>query len=291
MTFITRLMKAKSSVVTLLLCVSRALAAEESAQAQNPPVRAELQYILVNPTPIDLRPAYNTDRSRRANGLFMGDADVFQIGSDELNWALDTEKPVRIRNWIVGNPEFKLRLTNWMDLQIFPQSYLNTEGRGPAFGKSIAQDVSGDTTARLKINFLGNESEKLGIGLLSILKIPTGTGNHALERHFVLPVNYSLPRGFALFTKPRIDILNQAHSNGMRVQWQNSLGVSQTITGKLNWYIEFCDIMSPELRGDTLGTGFTYQIGPYFSIDTSSFLGLTGSVSDYDVFTCFSYSF
>jgi outer membrane putative beta-barrel porin/alpha-amylase len=176
-------------------------------------------------------------------------------------------------------------------VQIFPQSYFNSGRPGSGFGKPIEQDVFGDTTVRLKINFLCNESQKLGIGLLSVLRIPTGTGNHVLERHFVLPVNYSLPRGFTLFAKPRIDILDQAHSNGMRVQWQNSLGLSHTIIGKLSGYAEFCDIISSEFRGDALGTGFTYQITPYFSIDTDSFFGLTGSVSDYNVFTSFSYTF
>jgi glycosyl hydrolase family 2/outer membrane putative beta-barrel porin/alpha-amylase len=155
----------------------------------------------------------------------------------------------------------------------------------------VNEDVFGDTTVRFKINFLCNESEKLGIGLLSVLKIPTGTGNHVWERHFLLPVNYSLPQDFTLFAKPRIDILDQAHSNSTRVQWQNSVGLSHTIIGKLSWYVEFCDIISSELRGDTLGTGFTYQITPRLYIDTDSFFGLTASVSDYNVFTSFSYTF
>jgi Putative MetA-pathway of phenol degradation len=291
MTSITRLTKAKSIVVAFLLCVSRALAAEESAQPQNTPARAELQYTLVNPTPINLSTAYNTDRSSTTDSLLTGDADALQIESDELNWTLDTEKPVRIRNWIIGNPEFKLGLTNWMDVQIFPQFYLNTQGRGAGFGKSIDQNVFGDTTVRFKINFLCNEGEKLGIGLLSVLKIPTGTGNHVWERHFLLPVNYSLPQDFTLFAKPRIDILDQAYSNSTRVQWQNSVGLSHTIIGKLSWYVEFSDIISSELRGDALGTGFTYQITPRFYIDTDSFFGLTASVSDYNVFTSFSYTF
>ena len=293
MTFITRSIKAKSIVVGFLLCVNRALAADEPVQTQDTPAQYELRDSLVKPTPLDLLSAYNTDRPSRTDDSFTVDADDFQIEGDQLDWTLTMEKmenPVRIRDWIVGNPEFKLGLTNWMDVQIFPQFYFNSGRRSSGFGKSIEQDVFGDTLVRFKINFLRDESGRLGIGLLSALKIPTGPGNHVLERHFLLPVNYSLPRGFTLFAKPRIDIPDQSHSNSMRAQWQNSVGLAHAISGKVSWYVEFCDIISPE-PGDALGTGFSYQITPYFSINTKSFFGLTGSVSDYNVFTSFSYTF
>ena len=293
MIFITRSIKAKSIVVTFLLCVGRVLATDESAQAQNTPVREELQYTLVNPTPIDLPAAYNTYHPSRTDSPFIGEADVFQIEGDQLDWTFTVEKiekAVTIRDWIVGNPEFKLGLTNWMDVQIFPQSDFNSERGSSGFGKSIEQDVFGDTMVRLKINLLGDESGRLGIGLLSALKIPTGQGNHVWARHLLLPVNYSLPRGFTLFAKPRIDIRDQDHSNSMGVQWHNSVGLAHTISGKVTWYVEFCDIISSE-PGNALGTGFTYQITPYFSINTNSFFGLAGSVSDRNVLTSFSYTF
>jgi hypothetical protein len=291
MIFITRSIKAKSMIVSFLLDASRVLAADESSQPQNTPAPPELQYTLVNATPIDLSAAYNTYHPSRSDSPFIGDADVSQIKSGELDWRLDTEKSVAIHDWIVGNPEFKLGLTNWMGVQIFPQFYSTSGLSGSGFGKSIEQDGFGDTTVRLKINFLSNESGRLAIGLLSALKIPTGTGNQLLERHFLLPVNYSLSQGFALFAKPQIDIFDQAHSNSTRVQWHNSVGLSHTITGNLSWYTEFCDLMSSELGFDALGTGFTYRITPSFSVDANSFFGLTGSVSDHSVFTSFSYTF
>jgi outer membrane putative beta-barrel porin/alpha-amylase len=88
-----------------------------------------------------------------------------------------------------------------MDFQVFPQFYVNKRTSGPGFGKPLEQDGFSDTTVRLKINFLGNDSGKLVIGLLSSLKIPTNTGhtgNHVWEPGFELPVSYSLPWGFAI---------------------------------------------------------------------------------------------
>src|SRR5262245_6510366 len=178
-----------------MLCASLAFAGEEAVPTSTlAPDKS--QYTLFNPTPIDLRRPYNTDRPSKTDSPFTIDAGVFQIESDVANWTLDYENGVRTRTWIAGNTNFKLGLTNWMDLQVFPQFYVNTRTSGPCFGKPVEHDGFGDTTVRLKINLLGNDGGKLVIGLVSSLKIPTNaghTGNHVWEPGFGLPVNYSLP--------------------------------------------------------------------------------------------------
>jgi hypothetical protein len=245
-----------------------------------------------------LRRAYNTDRPSKTDSPYTIDADVFQIESDVANWQLDYENGVRTRTWIIpGNTDFKLGLTNWMDFQIVPQFYVNTRTSGSGFRKPVEHDGFGDTTVRLKINLLGNDGGNLVIGFLSSLKIPTNTGNtgnHVWEPAFGLPVNYSLPWGFTLFGQTRIDILNQAGSSNMRVQWQNPVGLSRTIVGNLSGYVEFYDALSSGHNQPwvgTLDTGLIYQVTPNFSVDVDSFFGLTRSAPDYNVFTGFGYRF
>jgi hypothetical protein len=194
----------------------------------------------------------------------------------------------------MSNTNFKLGLTNWMDLQVFPQFYVNTRTSGSGFGKPLEQDGFGDTTVRLKVNFLGNDGGKLVIGFVSSLKIPTNTGNtgnHVWELGFGLPVNYSLPWGFTLFAQTRIDILDKVRSSKMRVQWQNPIGLSRTIVGNLSGYVEFYDAVSSGPWVGTLDTGLIYQVTPNFSIDVDSFFGLTHSAPDYNVFSGFGYRF
>ncbi len=261
------------------------------------PAPDKSQYTLFNPTPIDLRRAYNTDRPSKTDSPYTIDAGVFQIESDVANWTLDYEKGVRTRTWIIGNTNFKLGLTNWMDLQVFPQFYVNTRTSGPGFGKPVEQDGFGDTTIRLKINLLGNDGGKLVIGFVSSLKIPTNTGhtgNHVWEPGVSLPVNYSLPWGFTLFGQTRIDILDQPRSSDMRVQWQNPIGLSRTIIENLSGYVEFYDAVSTGRHQPWVGTfdtGLIYQVTPNFSVDVNSFFGLTRSAPDYNVFTGFGYRF
>ena len=279
--------------------VAFAMAAEHgvSADPSPTPTPDKSQYTLFNPTPIDLRRAYNTDRPSKTDSPFTIDAGVFQVESDVWNWTLDYENGVRTRTWILSNTNFKLGLTNWMDLQVFPQFYVNTRTSGPAFGKPVTNDGFGDTTVRLKINFLGNDGGKLVIGFLSSLKIPTNTGdtgNHVWELGFELPLNYSLPWGFTLFAQTRIDILDKARSSNMRVQWQNPIGFYRAIAGNLSGYVEFYDAVSTGHNQPWVGTldaGLIYQITPNFSIDVDSFFGLTHSAPDYNVFSGFGYRF
>lgn len=261
------------------------------------PTPDKSQYTLFNPTPIDLRRPYNTDRPSKTDSPYTVDAGVFQIESDVWNWTLDYENGVRTRTWILSNTNFKLGLTNWMDLQVFPQFYVNTRTSGPAFGKPVDHDGFGDTIVRLKINLLGDDGGKLAIGFLSSIKIPTNTGdtgNHVWEPGLGFLLNYSLPWGFAFFSQTRIDILDQKRSSNMRVQWQNPIGLSRTIAGNLSGYVEFYDAVSTghdQQWVGTLDTGLIYQVTSNFSIDVNSFFGLTNNAPDYNVFSGFGYRF
>jgi hypothetical protein len=285
-------------VVAILSCSPLVLAVDqEIPPATVTPTSHKSQYTLFNPTPLELRRAYNTDRPSKTDSPFTIDAGVFQIESDVANWTLDYDKGVRVRTWIVGNTNFKVGLTNWMDLQVFPQFYVNTRTSGPAFGKPLDNDGFGDTTVRLKINLLGNDGGKLVIGFVSSLKIPTNTGdtgNHVWEPGFGLPVNYSLPWGFTLFAQTRIDILDQPGSSNMRVQWQNPIGLSRAIIGNLSGYVEFYDAVSTghdQPWIGTLDTGLIHQVRPNFSVDVNCFFGLTRRAPDYNVFVGFSRRF
>jgi hypothetical protein len=244
---------AARSVTRIFICMVGVTVGEPiSAEPNSAPTPNKSQCNLFNPTPVGLRRPYNTDRPSKTDSPYTVDAGVFQIESRVWNWTLDYETGVRTRTWIVGNSNFKLGVTNWMDLQVFPQFYVNKRTSGPEFGKPLEQGAFADTTVRLKINLLGNDGGKLAIGFLSSLKIPTNTGdtgNHVWEPGFEIPVNYSLPWGFTLFAQTRIDVLDKFRSSNMQVQWQNPIGLSRTIVGNLSGYVEFYDAVSSGAMG------------------------------------------
>lgn len=282
--------------VAIVACARFTLAGEDSSPVATP-IPDKSQYNLFNPTPIKLRRAYNTDRPSKTDSPYTIDAGVFQIETDLANWTLDenniADADIRVRTWIVGQTNLKIGLTNWMDLQIFPQMYVNRRTSGNDFGPPFEQNAFGDTTVRLKINFVGNDGCKFVLGLISSLKLPTNgdnLGNHVYEPGFGLPFNYSLPGGFTLFGQSRIDILDEPQSSDRRVQWNNPIGLSRTIAGNLSGYVEFYNAVSTGENHPWIGTldaGLIYQVNQDFSIDINSFFGLTDSADDLNVFVGF----
>ena len=184
---ITRIRRSKSIMIREAPLRSLAFALRSRARGicttpSPTPTPDKSQYTLFNPTPVDLRRAYNTDRPSKTDSPFTIDAGVFQIESDVCELDADDDAKhgdVRIRTWIVGNTNFKLGLTNWMDLQVFPAILCQHAARADQrFGEPVEQDGFGDTTVRLKINLLGNDGGKLVIGFLSSLKIPDQHGRY-----------------------------------------------------------------------------------------------------------------
>jgi hypothetical protein len=109
-----------------------------------------------------------------------------------------------------------------------------------------------------------------------------------------LPVNYALPGGFTPFGQTRIDALDEPNSGSPRVQWSNPIGLSRTIIGNLSGYAEFYNAVSTGKNHPWIGTadfGLTYQVTPDFSVDINSYIGLTRSADDLNVFVGFGHRF
>jgi hypothetical protein len=70
--------------------------ARTSAQTENF-ATDKSQYTILNPTPIDLRRPFNTDRPSITDSPFTIDAGTFQIESDVANWTVNIDNHVRRR--------------------------------------------------------------------------------------------------------------------------------------------------------------------------------------------------
>ncbi len=273
---------------------NRAAGEAQSISATPSPTPDKSHYTLLDPTPVDLRRAYNTDRPSKTDSPYTIDAGAFQIETDAVNYTLDRANTgrldIRVRTLLLRQTNFKFGLTNWMDLQLFPQGYLERRTSGRDFGPEETVRGFGDTTVRLKINLLGDDGGNLALGLVSSLKIPTNTnhlGNSVYEPGFGLPINYTLPAGFTLFAQTRIDILDEPQSSRRRVLWSNPIGLSRAIIGNLSGYAEFYDAVSSGQNHPWIGTadvGLIYQVTPNFSVDLNSFFGFTRSADDLNLF-------
>jgi hypothetical protein len=300
-------MKVKRTLKRLLipaiaiLTIASAGAGEPGPSPSPTPTPEKSSYNLLHPTPLALRRAFNADRPSKSDSPYTIDAGAFQIEADLANWTLDRtntdQANIRVRTWLAAPTNFKLGLTDWADIEIIAGGYVDRRTSGTDFGPAAEQSGVGDTTIRLKINFLGNDGGNFAIGLVSSLKLPTNSdhlGNSVYEPGFGIPISYSLPEGFTFFGETRIDVLDQPESSSRRVQWSNPIGLSHTILGNLSGYAEFYNAVSSGKYQPWVGTadiGLTYQVTPDFEIDLSSFFGLTRSADDLNIFAGFARRF
>jgi hypothetical protein len=281
---------------------ARPVAADDAAAAPSPaPPPDKSSYTIFNPTPVKLYRAFNADRPSKADSPFTIDAGAFQIESDVVNYTVDRNNPdraaIKVQTLLIGQTNFKIGLTNWMDFEVFPQGYVEKRLSGRDYGPTQTISGFGDTTVRLKINFIGNDGGAFALGFVASLKLPTNTahlGNKLFDAGFGLPFNYTLPAGFTLFGQTRIDFPKVEGRSGRNALWSNPIGVSRTIVGNLSGYAEFYSAVSSQRGTPWVGTadvGLIYQITPNFSVDVNAFFGLTRSADDLNVFTGFAYRF
>ena len=86
------------------------------------PAPNKARYTLFNPTPLSLHRPYNTDRPSKTDSPFTIDAGAFQIETDVFSVTVDRDNTcdliVRVRTMIIGQTNFKIGLTSWMDFQV-----------------------------------------------------------------------------------------------------------------------------------------------------------------------------
>ena len=193
-----------------------------------------------------------------------------------------------VQTLLIGQSNFKLGLTNNIDLQVILQGYANRRISGADFGPTQQIDAFGDTIVRVKVNLVGNDHGKFAMALIPFVKVPTNTndfGNTVWEPGLVVPAALALPAGFSLFGQTRVDILRDAPGS-RRVVSSNSLGVSRVLIGNLSGYAELFTAVSTGRDRPWIATadfGLIYQVTPNLSIDVNSFFGLTRSADDLNV--------
>ena len=290
--------------VPVFLCALIILADPPPGRAQDGPAEPgpdKSRYTIFNPTPKKEWREFNADRPTKSDSPFTVDAGAFMLETDFVNFTMDRHNVdrarVTVRKLMAGQTNFKIGLTNGIDIEIFTPGYVEMRTTGTDFGPAQTVRGVGDTTVRFKINLVGNDGGKFALGLIAGVKIPTNSaqlGNKAYEPSFGIPFNYTLPAGFSLFGGTNINVLKLDDRSGRRVQLNNAVGVTRPIVGHLSAYAEFFAGFSSARGYPWVGTadvGLVYQVTPNFAVDVSSFFGLTRSADDLNVFTGFAWRF
>jgi len=238
------------------------------------------QYNLFNPTPRKYWRDFSTDRPDKTETPFTVDAGNFTMEADlfiytkTINKADDTL--TESFNYFV--PNFKVGLTNNIDLQIIPEvnKVVRTKLRDGS-----RQEISGfgDTTVRLKVNFWGNDDGDTAFGVLPFVKFPTNQnslGNSSIEGGIIFPFAVKLSDTWDVGMQTEADFNRNADDSSYKIAFVNTISFGHELSDLWSTYFELYTSTGID-KGfvATFDTGLKYLLTKNIQLDAGVNIGLT----------------
>jgi hypothetical protein len=284
-------------VALLLSVLLLSCAALEASGSAAKPAPDKSPYTFFQPTPDSLLRELVTDRPDKTEAPYTVDAGHFQVELDLVTYTRDTADGTRTERYGVAPVNFKAGLLNNVDLQLIAETWNRVSERSGTPRRSSAKSGFGDTTARLKINFWGNDGGDSAFALMPYVKFPTNQnalGNKSVEGGLIVPLALKLPDGWGLGLMHETDIVRNDAGGGYHAEFVHTATFDHEICGTLGGYIEFFSLLSGK-RGPrwvgTLDLGLTYGFSQTTQLDAGVNLGLTRSADDINPFVGLSVRF
>ncbi len=247
-------------------------------------------YSLLNPTPRDQMREMQTDRPDKTEGATTVDAGHLQIETDLYNGSFEkvSGSDIKERSTEILTSNLRLGLTDNLEFNFILSPWL--QNRVETGGQHDTEEGFGDTTVRLKYNFMGNEGAPVAIGLIPFVKFPTahdGLGNDKVEGGLILPIGLSLPNAWGLGMMFEIDSLKNDADDHYHNAFISSASVSHAIFGELEGYLEFYNEVSSADNGGWVATfdaGVTYGLSKNLQLDAGCNFGITRAADDTNPF-------
>lgn len=252
--------------------------AAPSAWVQGEEVNKQ-SYHLFNPVPPPLMRELSTDRPDMTESPYTVDAGHFQVEIDLASLVVDQGQ----RSVGLMSMNTKVGLTNFMDLQVVIDSFLETGGR---YGV-------GDLTLRTKFNVWGNDGGTTAFGLMPFLTLPTGSnefGVSGVEGGLIPLLAIELPAGFSTTFMPELDLVRNDEGR-YELQVFATGTLSHDLYGALGGFVEGTALI-PASGGPVavgLDLGLTYGLLDDLAFDAGVRIGLTDAAEDLAVFTGLSF--
>jgi len=256
-----------------------------------PPLPDKSNHTLWNPTPVTLMRDLSTDRPDATESPYTVDAGHWQAESDLLARGRDHDTAdgadTVATAWLFSTVNFKIGLTNRIDLQtvVEPYTRITTEDRAAA--AKTSQNGFGDITSRLKINLWGNDGGDTAGALMPFIKWPVAghkLGNGSVEGGLIFPVAFTLPAGWNLGVMTEIDMVRNEADSGYTADWTNTATISHDIAGRLGGYLELTSTVTHGGDLATFNCGVTYALNENVQLDAGTNLGITRASEDVVLF-------
>ena len=260
-----------------------ALAAEDASSTD------KSFYTLINPTPANQMRSFYTDRPTKSDTPYTVDAGHFQYEADAVNWIYDryNASHTTTSSFIVGDPVLKAGLTNHTDLELA----LSPININQYHNRQSSSDTSfagfGDIYARIKYNFLGNDSGDQALAIVPYVKAPAANqhiGNTHWEGGGYIPFITALPHDWTMNITSEIDFLENADLTGTHTNFSNLINFSHMVFDpSVTGYVEFWSDVNNDTTATTQYTAdfaLSWVAKDNLQFDVGVNLGLNKAASD-----------
>lgn len=263
----------------------------KSGEAKTEPEPDKSQYNLFNPTPRNQWRDFSTDRPDKTETPFTVDAGRFTMEADLFVYTRDTNSPdgTRTESFNFFVPNFKVGLTNNVDLQIIPEVY-NIVRTTPKGGRTEERSGFGDVTVRVKVNFWGNDGGQTALGLMPFIKLPTNQnniGNNSVEGGVIVPFAVKLSETWDVGMQTEFDFNKNQDASGYNLGFVNTVSFGHELSDRWSTYFELFTQQTTE-RGSqfvaTFDTGLKYLLTENIQLDAGVNIGLTQAADDIQPF-------
>jgi hypothetical protein len=280
------------AVLTSVMFAPAVAHAQDQAVPRNTPKNTAGSAGTNTKSTVDVR-ELSTDRPDLTESPFTVPKGWWQIESDGINFSTTKRDGETTRVTQISSFNVKYGVRDNVDVQFIFSPYQREEVRS-AVGGRAATTGAGDITARLKINFTGNDDGRVAIGLMPFVSfVPDGSRRKAAGG-VIFPVAISLAEGWDLGQMLEADI--DPTETGHQFTAVHTVTVGHDLGHNVGMYVELFNAVTPraaasERYTSSFDIGSTYTIGRSIQLDAGVNLGLTRAAADVNVFAGWSIRF
>lgn len=262
-----------ASLAIGVLAAAQPASAEDAASPSNP-APDKSGHTLFNPTPDDEMRKFTPDRPAKGFSVRTVDAGHFELETDFVNTTYSNYQGVITRSIQALDPNFKLGLTDWMDVEVQFNGLQYSRLFDIASGSNMFDGTGfGDVFLRTKMNLFGNDAGPAGFALIPYVKLPSSApfiSNGAVEGGLIAPLALR-PDDFIITLMTEVDVLKTATGNGRYANFVNLIGVSHPVPG-LDGVNATVELFSSAGTDPATPPVYTFDLGANFRLDQHTIL-------------------
>jgi hypothetical protein len=197
---------------------------------------------LFGPAPDEALRPFCTDRPTKGRGPCTVDSGHLQIESDIFNVTLQNSDGVVIDTYLYTNPNFRLGLTDRVDVELNFAPYAEVVTHEHATGARTDATGFGDTFLLVKTSLAGNGQGTFSAALDPFVKIATAPltiGNGVVEGGMVVPLQYALSNLWSLSFVPEVDVIKDQLREDRHAACVAALSITRAVSSQVSASAEY----------------------------------------------------